>query len=41
VRAHRRIELLIDDLGSVTDIDTMDDLRAARRHIEQSQVSSF
>ena len=40
VRAHRRLELSIDDVGSVTDIDTMDDLRAARRHIEQSQIRS-
>ena len=29
VRAYRHVELQIDDVGSVTDIDTMDDLRAA------------
>jgi molybdenum cofactor cytidylyltransferase len=29
VRTHKYFELLIDDVGSVTDIDTVDDLRAA------------
>lgn len=30
VRAHRHVELPIDDVGSVTDIDTVDDLREAK-----------
>lgn len=29
VRAHSHVELLIDDVGSVADIDTVDDLRVA------------
>ena len=31
VRAHGHLELQTDDVGSVTDIDTLDDLRAAER----------
>lgn len=31
VRAHAAFELSVNDIGSVTDIDTVDDLRAAER----------
>ena len=35
VRAHPRFELPLDDVGCITDIDTLADLLAARRLLEQ------
>jgi molybdenum cofactor cytidylyltransferase len=31
VRSHAAIELIVNDVGCVTDIDTVDDLQAAER----------
>jgi molybdenum cofactor cytidylyltransferase len=41
VAAHDTLELIVDDVGCVTDIDTVDDLRAAERLMASAPQSSL